>query len=98
MISLPSRSLYLVDGPSISSLIPSRTSFLGSAALPICAGMRSRERVGNGIKIPLPLSTGSRWGRDHDLAPSISLNLLCDSVAFKFPGSVALPIRARLKR
>ena len=68
--------------PSISSAIPSRSSFLRSVALPICAGARASgsrsrsrplyqwDRDGGGIMISLP---------------SHPLYHFCDSVAFKFP-------------
>ena len=52
-------------GPSISSVVPSRAGFLGSAALPICSGNRSRERDWGGENDPPPLPNGGRWGRDQ---------------------------------
>ena len=55
-------------GPSISSVVPARASFLGPVALPICAGRRARGRDGSGIKIP-PLYPCGRDGGEIKIQP-----------------------------
>ena len=77
MISLPARSLYLVCD-SVAS------KFFTAGRVTYMRGGASADRVGSGIRLPLPLSMGSRWVRNHVPAPIELPYIRLGSVAFAF--------------